>query len=148
MRWEPTVFDHFLDLHPQDAQRMSHEEMLVFRDDADLRVHLPSVARTLLAEDVPIGILGVWGDGDGRAVAFAVFAKEGLRHGIRISRGAHRFLAEVAARDSLRRIEATIDPAHDAALVFAHRMGFVREGLMEAYFPDGRPAWRVARTRF
>lgn len=78
-----------------------------------------------------------------RAVAWAMFSDAALRQFKTI----HRVAAGVIMASPWRRIEMTVDAQHRAAITWAERLGFEREGLMAAYTPDGRDCFLYSRVK-
>lgn len=58
-----------------------------------------------------------------------------------------RTLDEKQRRHGCRRLQASVRQAHRTSIGWLHRLGFVYEGRMEGYGPDGAPYLRFARFR-
>jgi hypothetical protein len=131
---------HFESIVLQDAQRnlqpLLHTEG--YRSDLLRR----SVAFSAV-DDAVIAIAGVALAWPEREVAWSLLSNCGPRRFATIHRAAKRFLESRRTR----RIEMTVDAAHDSAGRWARLLGFQEEGLMHAYTPDGRDAILYARVR-
>ncbi|TQV80771.1 GNAT family acetyltransferase [Denitrobaculum tricleocarpae] len=61
--------------------------------------------------------------------------------------GIHRRVSEFLNKQSLRRIEMTVDAAHTAGHRWARMLGFQLEGRLQAYTPEGRDCDLYARIK-
>lgn len=142
MRIVPYEPWHLLSIEVQPAQRM--------RDSA---LHDPDNARALGEAgpaftalddgDTPMAIAGVVDRGPGRAVAWAVLCPTVLRR----FGAVHRAVKNFIELQNYRRLETMIDPRHAAAVRWAVRLGFEREGTCRSYAPDGSDMDLYARVR-
>ncbi|KAG1253392.1 hypothetical protein G6F68_011358 [Rhizopus microsporus] len=78
-----------------------------------------------------------------RGMAWAMFSERALRQFKLI----HRVVRAVLNGAKWRRIEMTVDANHAAAIAWAERLGFEREGLMRAVTPDGRDCFLYAKVK-
>jgi RimJ/RimL family protein N-acetyltransferase len=76
-------------------------------------------------------------------MAWAMFSEGALRQFKLI----HRVVRAVLNGAKWRRIEMTVDANHAAAIAWAERLGFEREGLMRAVTPDGRDCFLYAKVK-
>lgn len=85
------------------------------------------------------GIVPIW---DGRAEAWAILARDLRREFLAIHHATKRFLAVCG----VRRIEAHVDADFGCAKQWIERLGFVNEGPLAKYTPDGRDCIRYAKV--
>ena len=93
-------------------------------------------------EDV-IACAGIVQAHEQRGLAWAMFSDRALRQFKLI----HRVTRLVLAGARWRRIEMTVDVSHTAAIVWAERLGFEREGRMRALTLDGRDCFLYAKVK-
>ena len=86
------------------------------------------------------GIVPFW---EGRAEAWAIMSHDLKRHFLLIHRATERFLDACG----FPRVEANVDANFGCAQRWMDMLGFVSEGLMHKYTPDGRDCTRFARIR-
>lgn len=133
---------HLLTIEVQPEQRINDQTL---KDEANAReLCAAGPAFSVLANDgSPIAILGIVGRGPGRAVGWAVMAPAAFARFRLIHRGVKRFLE----LHDLRRLEIVVDKRHAASVRWALRLGFVHEGTMRSYAPDGSDMELYARVR-
>ncbi|SPU49841.1 Uncharacterised protein [Bordetella trematum] len=78
-----------------------------------------------------------------RGMAWALFSGAALQKFKLI----HRVTRDVVNSAPWRRIEMTVDVNHAAAVSWAERLGFQREGLMRAATLDGRDCYLYAKVK-
>ncbi len=61
--------------------------------------------------------------------------------------GVHRRVLDFLNKQSLQRIEMTVDAAHTAGHRWARMLGFQHEGRLRAYTPEGRTCDLYARIK-
>ena len=66
-------------------------------------------------------------------------------HPVAITRGAQRYINQVATKEGLIRLQATVNAQHDLALRWADALQFNREGLLRQYGADGSDYVMFAR---
>lgn len=93
-----------------------------------------------------VGCAGIYPIWRGRAVAWAVFGDIPRRAWPEITAKVDEICAD-AHRSGWRRIETTVLDGFAAGRRWAERCGFVCEGLMPAYGPDGSDHWMYGRVR-
>lgn len=93
-------------------------------------------------EDV-IACAGIVQVHEQRGMAWAMFSERALCQFKLI----HRVVRAVLEGTQWRRIEMTVDVRHSAAIQWAERLGFKREGLMRAVTPDGRDCFLYAKVK-
>lgn len=98
-------------------------------------------AYTVLVDGKPIVSAGVAPFGDGRGLAWALFAQCSGPHFVRLVRYIRRYLADTP----FRRVEATVDTRFTAAVRLAKLVGFEIEGTMRQYGRDGGDHHMMAR---
>jgi hypothetical protein len=86
------------------------------------------------------GLLPLW---EGRAEAWALMGTDLKRNFLCIHHAVVRFLNMV----EFRRIEAAVDAEFCTGRKWLERLGFLQEGYMKAYTPDGRDCIRFAKVR-
>lgn len=86
------------------------------------------------------GIAQAW---ESRGIAWMMLSDAALRQFTPI----HRMVKDVLARAPWRRIEMTVDVSHIAGCRWAERLGFVREGRMQAFTRDGRDCYLYAKVK-
>jgi RimJ/RimL family protein N-acetyltransferase len=101
------------------------------------------VAWAALDGDDVIACAGIVQAHEQRGMAWAMFSEGALRQFKLI----HRVVRMVLHGAKWRRIEMTVDANHAAAIAWAERLGFEREGLMRAVTPDGRDCFLYAKVK-
>jgi RimJ/RimL family protein N-acetyltransferase len=101
------------------------------------------VAWAALDGDDVIACAGIVQAHEQRGMAWAMFSEGALRQFKLI----HRVVRAVLNGAKWRRIEMTVDANHAAAIAWAERLGFEREGLMRAVTPDGRDCFLYAKVK-
>lgn len=101
-------------------------------------------AWTAVADGLPIasaGLVDVW---PGRAYAWALLGEDVGPWFVSV----HRAVLKALARSPARRIEMAVDADFEAGARWAEMLGFKRETPepMQAYLPNGRPAYLYARV--
>ena len=136
MRWRHATWDDLFRVELQPGQ--STTILGELEDTEALREVLARFAWALVAEDDrPVAVFGLSPMWRGVAQAWGLVSLEALRTPIVLTRGVRRLLDDAVGKHGLWRIQASIHAGHDASLVWHERLGFVREGLMTAYGPDG-----------
>ena len=87
------------------------------------------------------GVLPIW---EGRAQAWSLLSTALPQYVMGVHRGVKRFLDTYP----IRRLECTVDPRSATAIRWAERLGFVREGTMPGYTPQGDTMDLYARVRW
>lgn len=86
------------------------------------------------------GIIPMW---EGRAEAWALLAADLKPHFLGIHYATKRFLNACG----MRRIEAAVDAQFGCARGWVEALGFIYEGPLAKYTPDGRDCLRYARVK-
>lgn len=94
----------------------------------------------VLADRV-IACAGIAEGHPGRGIAWALLSDEALAH----FRFIHKATKRAVSTAPWRRIEMTVDAEHASGARWAESLGFVREGRMRAYTPNGRDCFLYAR---
>lgn len=92
--------------------------------------------------DEVLGCMGILPQWHGRAIAWGLLGNVGPHRFMFVHRAILRWLEHAP-----RRVETWIDVGHEAGERWAKSLGFVKEGLMEAFHPKGTDAWLYARIR-
>ena len=108
---------------------------------------VPYPAVTGLCDGQPIGCAGLIPDGLGAAEGWIILGQPVNGHGRWIVWTVRKFLTLWQAEGRLRRIWATAAEDRPDVMRWLEALGFVQEGLMLAYRPDGGNSWLYARTR-
>lgn len=87
-----------------------------------------------------LGIIPQW---ENRAIAWGLIGSEARRHLLAIHRAVERFLE----MSEYRRIETSVATQFAEGHRWARLLGFVNEGTMRAYTPDGRDCDLYARVK-
>lgn len=145
MMWAPTTEGHLRGIKEIGCQRMAWEEVSDILVNPRLRGLLREWSRTYLEDDRPIAAIGAWPGWKGVASMWAVLTEEMRSKPITLCKGARHWIEHIAAREHLHRMQALIQPEHDAAIRWIHWLGFNREGLMERASPRGTDLWLYAR---
>lgn len=132
---------HVTEIHLQPAQQLV--QAVLSPEYAEQLVAQPGVAWAALLDGQTLACAGMTEVGPQRAIAWALFSEAALRHFGPIHRATRQILAEVP----WRRVEMAVDAQHVAAIRWAERLGFAREGLMRAYTADGRDCFLYARVK-
>lgn len=132
--------EHVLAVQLQEAQAFA----LPMIDIAHARqlVESEGVGWAALDGDDVIACAGIVQAHAQRGMAWAMFSQRALQQFKLI----HRVTRHVLASAPWRRIEMTVDARHEAAIAWAERLGFEREGLMRAATPDGRDCFLYAKV--
>ena len=85
------------------------------------------------------GILEFWAN---RGQGWALFSEAALANFTAI----HRFTRGVLREQPFARVEIFVDQHHAAAIRWAERLGFEREGLMRRFTTDGRDCFLYAKV--
>lgn len=133
--------DHILAVQLQPAQSYAHA--LVGPDNARDLAAAKGVAWSALDGQEVIACAGILEMHPERGMAWALLSDQALRQFKTI----HRIVSQVIAASPWRRVEMTVDCRHSAAIAWAERLGFQREGQMRAYTPDGRDCFLYARVK-
>lgn len=131
---------HFDAIDLQEAQQALRPLLRTKKYREDL-LHR-SVAFTAIDETV-IAIAGVALAWPEREVAWSLLSNCGPRRFLTVHRAVKVFLDNRRTR----RIEMSVDADHVSARRWSRMLGFQKEGLMQAYTPDGRDAILYARVR-
>jgi len=78
----------------------------------------------------------------GLGMAWAVLSDTGRRHPVFVHRSMLRFLSVVARVNRLRRVEWMVLASWEAGREWARRLGFIEDGLMPKYGPEGETCAR------
>ncbi|CAB3931644.1 GNAT family acetyltransferase [Achromobacter insolitus] len=125
----------------QDAQ--AYALPMVTAEHAQQLAAADGVAWAALDGDEVIACAGIVQAHEQRGMAWAMFSECALRQFKLI----HRVARLVLAGAKWRRIEMTVDINHAAAIQWAERLGFEREGLMRAVTLDGRDCYLYAKVK-
>ena len=93
--------------------------------------------------DQVLGSAGLVGQWNGGMLAWAILSADAGRYFLEI----HRAVLHALATYAPRRTEMAVQVGHDAAHRWARMLGFVREGTMRAWLPDGSDCDLYARVR-
>lgn len=86
------------------------------------------------------GVVPLW---EGRAQVWSLLSSDLARYSFGVHRAVKRFLDGY----HVRRLECTVDPRAERAVRWARRLGFVYEGTMAAYTPQGHDMDMYVRIR-
>lgn len=125
----------------QEAQAFAMP--MVSAEHAQQLAAADGVAWAALDGDDVIACAGIVQAHEQRGMAWAMFSERALRQFKLI----HRVVRMVLDGAKWRRIEMTVDANHAAAIAWAERLGFEREGLMRAVTPDGRDCFLYAKVK-
>lgn len=87
----------------------------------------------------PVGCFGVWMHWESVGRAWTFLSDEAVAHPMALHRFVRQKLEAFISEEGMKRIEATVDPHHPAAIRWIERLGFQCEGLMRNYGPGGTP---------
>lgn len=133
--------EHVPAVQLQEAQAFAIP--MITAEHAQQLANADGVAWTALDGDDVIACAGIVQVHEQRGIAWAMFSDRALRQFKLI----HRVARAVLERSQWRRIEMTVDVRHDAAIQWAERLGFEREGVMRAVTPDGRDCFLYAKVK-
>jgi RimJ/RimL family protein N-acetyltransferase len=133
--------EHVPAVQLQEAQAFAIP--MITAEHAQQLANADGVAWTALDGDDVIACAGIVQVHEQRGIAWAMFSDRALRQFKLI----HRVARAVLQRSQWRRIEMTVDVRHDAAIQWAERLGFEREGVMRAVTPDGRDCFLYAKVK-
>ncbi len=108
------------------------------------RIAEPGFAFTGIADGDIDGAAGVAPMWDGVGQAWTLLSPLFYRHVVSFHRGTRRFLD---GQTRFHRIQTSVLSGFDVGCRWAERLGFVREGLMRCYGPDGSDHYLYARLR-
>ena len=100
-------------------------------------------AFTAIKKNQVIGCAGVELIWPNRGIAWSLLGKISGAEMLAVHRRVSKFLD----RQSLRRIEMTVDAGHRPGHRWARMLGFQHEGRLQAYTPDGRDCDLYARIQ-
>ena len=107
-------------------------------DDPQGPAFLFTYARALLADDVPVAVIGICPRWQGVCYGFAILSDEARsQHKLSMTREAQRWLRFAEETLGMRRIEAAIEPCDRAAIEWVEMLGFEPEGVMSQFGPGG-----------
>ncbi|MGE4334966.1 MAG: GNAT family N-acetyltransferase [Pigmentiphaga sp.] len=133
--------EHILAVQLQPAQDFAAG--FVTAEQAQGIVAAPGIGWAAEVDGQVIACAGIVQMHDERGTAWAMLSADALRH----FKTLHRVIGAVLDRAPWQRIEMTVDVRHDAGCRWAERLGFVQEGRMRAYTPDGRDCFLYARVK-
>lgn len=130
MRIEPYRPEHLQRIKLQATQQwcrpMLSDEFLLELQELD--------GYTAFVGDEPVACAGTMHAWEGRHMAWSFISEKAGPHMLGITRAVMRYLE----LKRFRRVEAYVDPDFEAGHRWIKRLGFKREGLLEAFLPDGR----------
>lgn len=133
--------EHLQDLILQPAQAML-QPMMRDREYAD-QLAQTSEGYTWLVDGKVIACLGVIPIWENRAAAWGLIGENARRHLTFVHRGVRRFLDLT----QYRRVETPVSTNFVEGHRWARMLGFVNEGTMRAYMPDGSDCDLYARIK-
>lgn len=86
------------------------------------------------------GLMQIW---DGRYILWSILSSDAGKYMIKLHRATRRAFGLVA----WRRLELYVAIGHDAGCRWANMLGFLPEGRMARFFPNGEDALLYARVR-
>lgn len=135
------------EFHPYDLDRMNVSALprlggeTLTQHAMALQAHGSCWTATVRGDAIAsIGLITFW---EGRRYAWAFLADDFPQHALSITRAIHRWLRYHGAG----RIETAVEPRDEKAVRWAERFGFVREGLMRHWTPEGTDMYLYARVR-
>jgi len=132
--------------HVQAVQLQSAQAFaipMISSEHAQQLAGADGIAWAALEGDDVIACAGIVQAHEQRGMAWAMFSERALRQFKLI----HRVVRMVLNGAKWRRVEMTVDINHAAAIAWAERLGFEREGLMRAVTPDGRDCFLYAKVK-
>ena len=108
---------------------------------------VPQPAATGLYQGDPVGCAGIVVIRPGLGEGWIMVRQPVNGHGVWITRTIWGLLDRWQAEGKLRRVQATASEKNPKAIRLLELLGFKREGLLEAYRPDGSNSWMYARIR-
>ncbi|WP_067753098.1 hypothetical protein [Orrella dioscoreae] len=133
--------EHILAVQLQPAQAFAHA--LVDLKNAQDLADSPGVAWSAVEGGEVIACAGILELHAERGMAWAMLSERALRQFKTI----HRVVSQVVDAAPWRRVEMAVDARHATACAWAERLGFKREGHMQAYTADGRDCFLYARVK-
>lgn len=103
----------------------------------------PSV--TMVVEDQAVGIMGLVPKWRGVGEVWVVVSRHVKRSALSFHRASQGLLNRYAALMEIRRVQGTVDKQNPRAISWSTRMGFVPEGTLHGYGPDGNDWIMVAK---
>jgi hypothetical protein len=98
-----------------------------------------------LCEDDVLGVVGAIKVWDGNAQLWAVFDRRTDKYPISLTKACEACIKLAAKELNLRRVSFTVKSDYTNGHKFANHLGFVFEGRMMGYLPDGSDADLYAR---
>lgn len=80
------------------------------------------------------------------AEGWLIMSSDAARHPVSVARYTGRLFDSIMKKNSLHRIQASVNCKDDKAVRFAYWLGFEYEGIMKKFGPDGSDYFRCART--
>lgn len=146
MSWRTTKYE---DLHrivlkndPSDIDMRS-----MTADTEQIREMLRLNAHTWNENGSILAIVGVASMWKGVGTVWMLISEDARRRGLSLTRGILRFLAVSKSERGYWRLQATIAHGDERARRWIIHLGFVYEGTMVAYAPDGKTHDLYARVR-
>lgn len=88
------------------------------------------------------GVISLW---PGVAEGWALTSRDARRSGVTLTRQARRLIEMAARAKGYRRVQMAVRADYAQGRRWAEALGFVSEGIMRAYGPDGADHVRYAR---
>ncbi len=146
MNWKPSEMRDLFDIDmPEEHSGSDVRSILV--DNEQTRVMLRENARTAFDGSKPIAILGISQLWKGVGVVWTLLSEQSKENGFALSLGSSRFIRMMYVERGYWRLQATIIRGDEIARLWIVKLGFVYEGTMVAYGPDGQTHDMYARVR-
>lgn len=146
MIWRDTEYE---DLHrivlPNEAPCNDVRSMLTDSDES--RVQLRYNAKTMTDGNQILAIAGVAPLWKGVGTVWTLISEEAKEDGVRLSLGVRRLVDMAYTERDYWRLQATVKRGDEPARLWIVGLGFVFEGTMIAYGPDGTTHDMYARVR-
>lgn len=102
-------------------------------------------AYTLFNDREPILCGGIVLMGWQRGEAWLLLSSLFYGHVLTSYKAVKRGFADIVSRETLRRVQALVNPKHEAAIRFIEHLGFENEGLLRQFGPSGEDLYMYAR---
>lgn len=120
---------------------LSNEELGIYANN----FYVDGFSFTILVDAHPIGCAGIVPLWQGVAEAWCLFSGEVYEYPVFLHRSVKERLPVLAKKGGFRRIQATVKADFLNAHKWIKRLGFVSEGLMPRYGPDGQDHVRYSK---
>ena len=140
----PMNIKHFLAVQPRKFDQLCMGTFEEMRNRAETAIRSGDCfAQIVNGEVVAVGGVVILWSGVGEA--WAVTSSLAEKYFVGFHRATIKNLGRIIRKHRLHRLQATVHERHEKSLDWVKRLGFEREGVLQAYGPDGGNYFMYAR---